>query len=71
MSNLLKPTVDGMVFTNRAATEPLGCRLHRDNSGFLARDDARKPVAERVAGFVRSVAAAAVLPTGFASPRRT
>jgi hypothetical protein len=74
VANLLKPSVDQIVFghsspaqrrrrSNRTSNE-------RCNAGFLAQDEAAEPAASKLAGLFRAVATVIVLVTGFASAGR-
>ena len=67
MANLLKPSVDQIVFSQSSIVQR--ARRHPEqnhNVSFLAQDDDREPVAKKVAGVVRVVATAAVLIASFA-----
>jgi hypothetical protein len=67
MANLLKPSVDQIVFSQSSIVQPV--RRHPEqnyNVSYLAQNDDREPVAKRVAGVVRVVATAAVLIASFA-----
>jgi hypothetical protein len=74
MANLLKPSVDQIVFGSLSRTEPVRRRSNRDDNGFdvgfLGQDEDREPVATRIGGLVRAIEAALVLVTGFASVGR-
>lgn len=66
MANLLKPSVDQVVFRT---SDEVPCRRRSNGSsnvGFLAQDEAREPVAKKVAGVFRAVGTVAVLVAGLA-----
>ena len=67
MANLLKPSVDQIVFQNSQIAQPVRRRpAQNHNVSFLAQEDNCEPVAIRRAGLVRVVATAAVLISVFA-----
>jgi hypothetical protein len=75
MANLLKPSVDQIVFGRVSQVEPVRRRSNRDGNGsvnvsFLAQDDDREPVATKIAGLFRAIEAAIIVVTGLASVGR-
>ena len=67
MANLLKPSVDQIVFTHSPIAKPARRHPERNhNVSFLAQDEPREPVAKKVAGIFRVVATTAVLVAAFA-----
>ena len=66
MANLLKPSVDQIVFTHSPIAKPARRPERNHNVSFLAQDEPREPVAKKVAGIFRVVATAAVLVAAFA-----
>lgn len=67
MANLLKPSVDQVVFGPSSYTHPVRRRASHDNNvSFLGEDEAGKPIATKVAAVFRAVGTVAVLVAGFA-----
>jgi hypothetical protein len=67
MANLLKPSLDQIVFSNSQNAQPArGRPVQNHNVSFLAQDEAREPITKKLSGTVRAVATVTVLVAAFA-----
>ena len=66
MANLLKPSVDQVVFGHSSFAHPVRSRSNRENNVSFLGDEAGEPVATKVAGVFRAVGTVAVLVAGLA-----